>query len=123
MGNMNREELNAFCATLSAAHHVVQWGNADVWKVGPKVFAICGWGQGRDAFTFKVSDLGYEVLSDMPGIKPAPYMASRGLKWVQVYDEPGLSEAELKAHIQASYDMVRSKLTKAQKAAAGLSDL
>lgn len=96
---------------------MIQWGNADVWKVGPKVYAICGWNSGKDAFTFKASELGFEVLSDMPGIRPAPYMASRGLKWVQVYDEPGLSEHELKEHVKASYDMVYAKLTKAQKAA------
>ena len=117
---MTRDEFNAFCAALPGTNHVVQWGNADVWKVGPKVFALCGWNEGADAFTFKVSDLGFEVLSDMPGIRPAPYMASRGLKWVQVYDEPGLSDAELKAHVEASYAMISAKLTKAQKAAAGL---
>ncbi|MEM9240892.1 MAG: MmcQ/YjbR family DNA-binding protein [Pseudomonadota bacterium] len=118
---MTRDEFNTYCATLPGTHHVVQWGNADVWKVGPKVFAICGWNDGKDAFTFKASELGFEVLGDMPGIRPAPYMASRGLKWVQVYDTPGLSDAELKSHLEASYDMVRAKLTKAQRIAAGLS--
>ncbi|MEO0750640.1 MAG: MmcQ/YjbR family DNA-binding protein [Pseudomonadota bacterium] len=117
---MTRDEFNKYCASLAGTNHVVQWGNADVWKVGPKVFALCGWNDGEDAFTFKVSELGFEVLSDMPGIRPAPYMASRGLKWVQVYDMPGLSDAELKSHIEASYDMIRAKLTKSQKSAAGL---
>jgi predicted DNA-binding protein (MmcQ/YjbR family) len=39
---MTRDEFNAFCAALPQTSHVVQWGNADVWKVGGKVFAICG---------------------------------------------------------------------------------
>ncbi len=68
---MTRDEFNAFCATLKATSHVVQWGNADVWKVGDKVFAICGWNEGRDAFTFKATELAFEVLSDEPGIRPA----------------------------------------------------
>ena len=37
---MTRDEYNAFCASLPATTHVVQWGGADVWKVGGKVFAI-----------------------------------------------------------------------------------
>ena len=117
---MTRDEFNAFCAALPATNHVVQWGNADVWKVGPKVFAICGWNDGKDAFTFKVSDIAWEILPDMPGLRPAPYLASRGMKWIQHYDEPGLSDTELKAHIRASYDMVAAKLTKKIRSELGI---
>ncbi len=117
---MTRDGFNAFCAGLKGASHVVQWGNADVWKVGPKVFAVCGWNDGRDAFTFKASDIAYEVLQDQPGIRPAPYLASRGMKWLQVYDESGLNDAELKEHIVMSYDMVAAKLTKKQRAELGI---
>ena len=113
---MTRDDVNAFCQSLKATTHVVQWGNADVWKVGGKVFVVCGWSEGRDAVTFKASDLAYEVLQDQPGIRPAPYLASRGMKWLQVYGDPGLSDAELKEHIIASYDMVVAKLTKKLKA-------
>lgn len=116
---MTRAEFNAFCAGFPGAHHVVQWGGADVWKVGPKVFAICGWNDGADAFTFKVSDLAWEVLQDQPGIRPAPYMASRGLKWLQVFGAPGLSDEALRAHVGMSYDMVVRKLTRAQRAELG----
>ena len=116
---MTRDEYNAYCAGFTGATHVVQWGNADVWKVGGKVFAICGWADGADAFTFKVSDLAYEVLTDMPGLRPAPYMASRGLKWVQHYEAPGLNDDGLRDHIAASYDMVVAGLTKKARAALG----
>lgn len=117
---MTRDAFNAFCATLTGAHHVVQWGNADVWKVGPKVFAICGWNEGADAFTFKASEIAYEVLQDQPGIRPAPYLASRGMKWLQVYDAPGLSEPALREHIVASYEMVARNLTRRQRAELGI---
>lgn len=112
---MTRDAFNTYCQNLRHSTHVVQWGNADVWKIGGKVYAICGWNSGKDAFTFKVSDMGYEVLKDMQGLRPAPYMASRGLKWIQNYDTPGLSDGELKKHIQHSYDMVATKLTKKKK--------
>ena len=113
---MTRDDVNSFCQSLKATTHVVQWGNADVWKVGGKVFVVCGWSEGRVAVTFKASDLAYEVLQDQPGIRPAPYLASRGMKWLQVYGDPGLSDAELKEHIIASYDMVVAKLTKKLRA-------
>ena len=53
---MTLDEYNGFCASLPAATHVVQWGGADVWKVGGKVFAIGGWNDGEGlAVTFKCS--------------------------------------------------------------------
>jgi len=117
---MNREEYNSFCKGLRATTHVVQWGNADVWKVGGKVFGVCGWNDGKDAVTFKASEIAYEVLHDQPGIRPAPYLASRGMKWLQVYGEPGLSDDALKEHLIMSYDMVVAKLTKKLRAELGL---
>ena len=112
VASMTRDEFNDFCSTLKATSHVVQWGDADVWKVGGKVFAICGWAEGADAFTFKVGDVAFEVLPQQPGIRPAPYLASRGMKWVQVHAPGAMSESSLREHIVASYEMVVAKLTK-----------
>jgi len=117
---MTRDEFNTFCGTLGGAHHVVQWGGADVWKVGPRVFAICGWSDGRDTFTFKASEIAWAVLRDRPGIRPAPYLASRGLKWLQVHGQPGLNDADLRDQIAASYRMVAKGLTRRQRAELGI---
>lgn len=118
---MTRAEFNAFCAALPGSSHVVQWGGADVWKLGGKVFAICGWGEdGRDAFTFKVTKLGFEVLTGMPGLRPAPYLASRGLSWAQQHGDPGLPDAELCRHLRASYDMIAAALPRKTRASLGL---
>ncbi|VAV88786.1 Mll3428 protein [hydrothermal vent metagenome] len=119
---MTRDEFNKFCASLTATNHVVQWGNADVWKVGIKVFAICGWNDGRDAFTFKASQIAFEVLRDHPGIRPAPYLASRGLKWLQVYGQPGLSDPELRDHLVMSYHLAAANLTKKMRRELGVPD-
>ncbi|MGB5865689.1 MAG: MmcQ/YjbR family DNA-binding protein [Sulfitobacter sp.] len=117
---MIRDELTSFCAALPHATHVVQWGNADVYKIGGKVFAIIGMGDTNATVTFKTSHLAFEVLSDSPGLRPAPYMASRGLKWIQHYAALGLSDQSLREHISASYDMVASGLTKKLRADLGL---
>ena len=109
---MTYDEYNAFCSALPATSHVVQWGGSHVWKVGSKVFAIGGWADGQPAYTFKVSDIGYEVLRSQEGLRPAPYLASRGMKWIQHYAEPGLSDDELKQYIEQSHHIVSLGLTK-----------
>jgi predicted DNA-binding protein (MmcQ/YjbR family) len=63
------DDYNAFCASLPATTYVVQWGGSHVWKVGGKVFAIGGWDDGQEPhFTFKVSEIAYEMLKDRPGL-------------------------------------------------------
>src|SRR5215813_8902781 len=90
---MTYEEYNAFCGGLPATSYVVQWGGSHVWKVGGKVFAIGGWQEDEASFTFKVSGISYEILKEQPGLRPAPYLASRGMKWIQHFAKPGLSDA------------------------------
>ncbi|MEM9726045.1 MAG: MmcQ/YjbR family DNA-binding protein [Pseudomonadota bacterium] len=128
---MTRDEFNAFCGAMTATSHVVQWGGADVWKVGAnpggqtggKVFAVCGWNEGEAAFTFKTTPFAFEVLSDMPGLRPAPYLASRGMKWIQQYAAPGLSDTELKDHIEISYRLVALGFSKKKRLELGLGRL
>ena len=107
---MNYQTFNKFCENLVGSTYVMQWGNSHVWKIGGKVYAIGGWYENGPAYTFKVAPEEYEMLSDQPGLRPAPYFASRGMKWIQHYEKPGLSDKELQVYIKQSYDMVVSKL-------------
>lgn len=111
---MDLTAYNQFCEGLAHSAHVVQWGGAHVWKIGGKVYAIGGW-QDEDQLlhvTFKVSEIAFEILSDTPGCRPAPYLAARGMKWIQRMDDRGLDDDGLCAHIEASYRRVASGLTK-----------
>ncbi len=117
---MNLDSYNKFCASLPQSEHVVQWGGMDVWKIGGKLFAMARIKGGDLQVTFKASDIGYEVMKDMPGLRPAPYLASRGMKWIQHYAAPGLDDAALKEHIQLSYDMAIKRLTGIKRKALGL---
>ena len=117
---MTYDEYNAFCASLPATSHVVQWGGSHVWKVGGKVFAIAGRKGDAPAFTFKTSDIAFEMLSHEAGLRPAPYLASRGLKWIQHYAEPGLSDAHLKAYLRLSHRLVALGLSKRARHTLGL---
>ena len=114
---LTKKEYNAFCARMAGAAFVEQWGGAHVWTVGGKVFAIAWFEAGQQPqITFKVSDIGWEVLREAEGCRPAPYMASRGLKWIQSHAKPGLSKAELQKYLEASYQMVRDALPKRVRA-------
>ena len=117
---MTYDEFNTFCASLQATTHVVQWGGSQVWKVGGKVFAVGGWAVEQESYTFKVSEIAYEFLSEQPGLRPAPYLANRGMKWIQHYADPGLSDTELKEYLQESHHLVSLGLTKKKQAELGL---
>jgi len=128
---MTYEEFNEFCGALPATSYVMQWGGSHVWKVGGKVFAIGGWEKdesekdGKEkssgaAVTFKTSDLNFNILSDEPGFRPAPYMASRGMKWIQQYDITGKRVEELKYYIKESHRIVSLGLSKKKQKELGL---
>ena len=118
---MTYDDYNEFCESLRTTTHVVQWGGAHVWKVGGKVFAIAGWEKdGLPAVTFKTSELNFEILSDQPGFRPAPYLASRGMKWIQQYDPAAGTEDQLKAYICDSYRLISLGLTKKKQKELGL---
>jgi predicted DNA-binding protein (MmcQ/YjbR family) len=117
---MTYEEFNRFCDELPATTYVVQWGGCHVWKVGGRVFAIGGWQLEQPSFTFKVSDISYEILKDQPGLRPAPYFASRGMKWIQHFARPGLSDEDLRHYFRRSHLIVSLGLAKKKRNELGL---
>ena len=115
------EDYNAYCASLPATHSVVQWGGAHVWKVGTKVFAIGGWADGEDlAVTFKCSPESYDILKEQDGLRPAPYLAARGMKWIQMYEDGAFSEDDLKLYLKESHRLAALNLTKKKREELGL---
>ena len=111
---MTESEFNRFCASLPHTHHVVQWGGAQVWKIAGKVFAIGGWNdESENLFvTFKCSPMSYELLKNQPGLRPAPYLASRGMKWIQRTGPEIMDDATLQDYVKASYKLVALGLPK-----------
>jgi predicted DNA-binding protein (MmcQ/YjbR family) len=118
---MNYDEFNQFCGSLPATTHVVQWGDSQVWKVGGKVFAIGGWSKDKQAaFTFKASEKNYYYLSECEGYIPAPYFATRGMKWIQKIDSSKDNDEDLKYYITESHRLVSLGLTKIKQKELGL---
>ncbi len=118
---MNLSQFNAFCAALAHTTHVVQWGDASVWKIGGKVFAIAGWGDGPIlAVTFKCSPLSFDILKDQAGLRPAPYLASRGFKWIQRISAQSMSDAMLKDYLRQSRYLAAQTLSKKRQVELGI---
>lgn len=119
---MTYYEYNDFCRSLPATSYHIQWGNAHVWKVGGKVFSIGGWEKiDKPAFTFKTSEFSFEFLCSERGFRPAPYMASRGMKWVQQYDVvSGTGDEALKYYLKESHRIVSLGLTQKRQKELGL---
>lgn len=118
---MTYDDYNHFCRKLPATSYVLQWGDCHVWKVGGKVFAIGGREKAEQpAFTFKTSALNFEVLQDEKGFRPAPYMASRGLKWIQQYKTNKNTDEQLQYYIKESHRLVSLGLSKKKQKELGL---
>ena len=118
---MRLEDYNGFCRSLPHTTHVVQWGDAHVWKIGGKVFAVGGWNDG-DQFcvTFKCSRTSFEMLKEQEGLRPAPYLASRGFTWIQRTGCQTMDDAALKDYLKESYRLVSLGLTKKKQKELGL---
>jgi predicted DNA-binding protein (MmcQ/YjbR family) len=116
-------QFNTFCKSLPRTAHVEQWGGAQVWKVGGpkgKMFAIGWFDGGTNRITFKTSPMSFEMLQEVEGCIPAPYLASRGMKWIQRFNKDGLSDADLKKYLRESHRLAAMNLTKKQQTELGL---
>lgn len=112
---MTRDEIQAVALALPAATHIVQWGGSDVYKVGGKVFAVVGI---ADGLAFKVSEIGFMVLTDEGGPgRQAPYFAKG--HWV-IVDLDGNDIEDAAGWIATSHSLIAAKLTRAAKAELGL---
>lgn len=116
---MTLDDYNSFCASLPSTTHVVQWGESHVWKVGGKVFAVASeWAgdDGKPYVTFKTSEMSFDLLREQPGCRPAPYLASRGMKWIQRTGGESMDDAALCDYLRESHRLVAAGLTRKVRA-------
>ena len=111
---MTRAEIEVCALGLPAATKVVQWGGSDVYKVGGKVFAICGLAGG---LSFKVSPIGFEVLTSGGPARQAPYLAKG--HWVIVDLEP-LESGDASDWSATAHGLIAGKLTRKTRTELGL---
>jgi len=110
---LTRGEIEAVALGLPATTRVVQWGGSDVYKVGGKVFAICG----DESVSFKVTEIGFLALTEGGPGRQAPYCAKG--QWVSV-PLAGPSRTDLVDWLATAHRLVAAKLTRKARAELGL---
>ncbi len=116
---MRRTGFEAFVLGLRGTELVRQWRDDSVAKIGGKVFALLDRDPGE--VWLKVSDMAYDLLTELPGIRPAPYFARAG--WVAISVESPLGEDEIKAYLAEAHRLVAARLTRRLRAELGLDAL
>ena len=111
---MTPEEIERFALALPATTKVVQWGGSDVYKVGGKVFAICGLSGG---ISFKVSEIGFLALTEGGPGRQAPYCAKG--QWANVPLD-ALADGDLKDWLATAHQLISAKLTRKARVELGL---
>ena len=113
---MTPEAFDAACLALPGATLSIQWGDDHVFKVGDKMFAVRGAAGG--SFSFKASDVAFEVLTESGRGKPAPYLARA--KWVFFDDMAGQDAEEVADWLKTAHALIAAKLTRKTRAELGI---
>ena len=109
---MTRDDLNAICAALPGAFLEDPWGGGhNAWKVGGKMFACIG--THTPGIAVKTESIEQAAhLIDLGVGQKAPYFHA---SWLLLPWETEPEEAQHR--IEASYQLIRSKLPKKVQAA------
>ncbi|WP_038176413.1 MULTISPECIES: MmcQ/YjbR family DNA-binding protein [Vibrio] len=113
---MNNQQLATFLDTFTCAQADYPFGpDALVYKVKGKMFAILSHREGREYVTVKVVPEDGEVLSaQFADITPGYHTNKR--HWVTVYYPGDVEDGLIEDLCERSYQLVVSKLPKAQRA-------
>lgn len=105
---MDREAVNAYCATLPGAEVSDPWGGGhDAWKVGGKMFACIG--AVTHGVSVKTPDIETaELIIDAGWAERAPYFHK---SWI-LLPFGQTDEGEVRDRILTSYKIIRSGLPK-----------
>ncbi|MDB5537135.1 MAG: MmcQ/YjbR family DNA-binding protein [Devosia sp.] len=114
-----RAGFEPFVLAQPAATLVHQWRDDSVAKVGGKIFALLDNDPGE--VWLKVSELAFDMLTELPGIRPAPYFARAS--WVAIGLEAPLREDEVRAYIVEAHRLIATRLTRRIRAELALDGL
>lgn len=110
------DRLLDFCRKLPGTTEDVKWGNDLVFSVGGKMYAVFELPD-HDSIGFKVDPTVFPVLTQQPGVIPAPYLAHHS--WVKVTPS-AMPRAALEDLIRESHAIVAQKLSKKIRVSLGI---
>ena len=116
---MRHADVEKFCLSLPGTTLVVQWGEARVYKVGGKVFAVLGPAFDKPHhIAFRVAEDSFHILTEDPAFVQAPYFAKT--RWVSLQKLDALSAKELKAYLVRAHALVAAGLPRKKREELGL---
>ena len=105
---MEIDDIREYCLSMPGTSEGMKWGEHLTFMVGGKIFSVFGMDQTPINASFKVSNEDFETMSEMDGMKPAPYFAKN--IWIAVDDIGRISEIEWKRLLTEGYELVKAKL-------------
>lgn len=109
MARASKTVLLKFCRSLPGATEDIKWTDHLVFSVGEKMFAIFDVSD-AEPIRFKVDPAVFPILTQKPGISPAPYLARQS--WVKVENTRVLPLRALEDLLRESYELVAARLPK-----------
>ena len=106
---MDIDFLRNYCLSFPGATEEIQWETHLLFKVGGKMFTMCG-STAESQISLKANPEKFDELIEIEGVIPAPYLARN--KWIAIQTRNSLKISELKELIKESYDLVFEKLPK-----------
>src|SRR5205085_11382987 len=106
---MDIDFIRSYCLSFPGATEEIQWETHLLFKVGGKMFVLCG-SDSTSNMSIKANPEKFDELIEIPGVIPAPYLARA--KWVAIQHRNDLKVSEIKNLIKESYELVFSKLPK-----------
>lgn len=107
---LRKEDMDALLAqarALPGAQFDIKWETRRVLSLESKMFALFN----NDTVMYKVADDDFLVLSGLPGVRPAPYLARA--RWIEVSSLEALSLEQLHDGLADARRLVLAKLPKA----------
>ncbi len=116
---MNAEELRDYCLSLLGTHEDFPFGpETSVFKVAGKIFALARLSEHPLRVSLKCDpSLAEELRRAHPAVIPGYHLNKR--HWNTVTIDGSLSDEIISDMVEDSYDLIVSKLTRAQRRAIG----
>lgn len=117
---MNIADVEKHLMSLPHTTLSIQWGNDRVFKIAGKMYAVVGQDEAKKpaGMSFKATPESFRILTELPGIIPAPYLARA--QWVYLDKSTRLPSKDLKAYLTRAHAIIASGLTRKLQTELGL---
>ncbi len=107
---MTIDRIRAICSAFPHVTEDVKWEHDLVFSIGKKMFAVVNLEPGETWLSFKCTPEDFAELIELPGCRPAPYLARA--HWVSLESPQAMAASETERRLREAYALVLAKLPK-----------